>query len=268
MSVCGEYAGAAMAMLKRDASIYVSYRLRLASQLLATLFTLTIFFYVAKLVRSGAVGHHADYYAFVVVGIATLTVLDAALTVSQLVRMELVGGTFERLLISPFGPVAGAMSMAAFPIAFATLFAGLLLALAEVIFGVPIRVDGIPMALVVVALGGVAFAAIGLLFVGGLIAYKSAMGATWVLAALGLLGGIYFPVKLFPAWIGWASEVQPLTPAVDLLRHLLVGTPSTQPPWLELLKVSGFAAVLTPISAAVLWQAIKISRRRGTLMEY
>jgi ABC-type multidrug transport system permease subunit len=104
--------------------------------------------------------------------------------------------------------------------------------------------------------------------VGGLIAYKSAMGATWVLAALGLLGGIYFPVKLFPAWISWASQVQPLTPAVDLLRHLLVGTPSTQPPWLELLKVSGFAAVLMPISAAVLWQAVKISRRRGTLMEY
>jgi ABC-2 type transport system permease protein len=268
MNLWADYAGAAMATVRRDASIYLSYRLRFAAQLLATLFTLTIFFYVAKLVRSGAVGHNADYYAFVVVGIATMVVLEAALTVSQLVRMELVAGNFERFLISPFGPVAGAMSMAAFPIAFATLFAGIVLALAAAIFSVPIHVDGIPMALVVIALGGLAFAAIGLLFVGGLIAYKSAMGATWVIAALGLLGGIYFPVKLFPGWISWASEVQPLTPAVDLLRHLLVGTPSLQPPWLELLKLVGFASILTPISAAVLWQAVKISRRRGTLMEY
>jgi ABC-2 type transport system permease protein len=89
-----------------------------------------------------------------------------------------------------------------------------------------------------------------------------------VLAALGLLGGIYFPVKLFPAWISWAAEVQPLTPAVDLLRHTLVGTPSMQAPWFELLKLVAFAAVLMPISSLVLWQAVRISRRRGTLMEY
>jgi ABC-2 type transport system permease protein len=252
----------------RDASIYFSYRLRLAAQLLGTLFTLMIFFYVAKLVRADAVGHGADYYEFVVVGIATLAILEAGLTVSQLVRMELVAGNFERLLISPFGPVAGAMSMAVFPIAFATLFAGLILALAAVLFGVPIHIAGIPLGLVVVAFGGVAFAAIGLLFVGALLAFKSAMGATWVMAALGLLGGIYFPVKLFPEWIRWASEVQPLTPAADLLRHLLLGTPTTEAAWLELLKVAGFAAVLMPVAAAILWQAVKISRRRGTIMEY
>jgi ABC-type multidrug transport system permease subunit len=88
------------------------------------------------------------------------------------------------------------------------------------------------------------------------------------MAVLGLLGGIYFPIRLFPAWIHWASDVQPLTPAVDLLRHELVGSASLQAPWIELLKLTGFAVVLMPIAAAVLWQAVKISRRRGTLMEY
>lgn len=268
MMVWAHYARGTLATMRRDASIYFSYRLRLAAQLLGTLLTLTIFFYVAKLVRAGAVGHGADYYQFVVVGIATLAILEAGLTVSQLVRMELVAGNFERVLLSPFGPVAGAMSMAVFPIAFATLFSGVILALADVIFGVPVHIGGIPLALVAVAFGGVAFAAIGLLFVGALLAFKSAMGATWVMAALGLLGGIYFPVKLFPGWIRWASEVQPLTPAADLLRHQLLGTPSTQAAWLELLKLAGFAAVLMPIAGAILWEAVKISRRRGTIMEY
>ncbi len=268
MKVWAQYFDAALATMRRDASIYLSYRLRFASQILALLFTLTIFFYVSKLVRADAVGHRGNYYQFVVVGIVTLAVLESALNIAQLVRMELIAGNFERFLISPFGPVAGAMSMAVFPIAFATLFAGIMLALADALFGVPVHLGGIPLALVVAALGGVAFAAIGLLFVGGLIAFKSAMGATWIMAALGLLGGIYFPVRLFPGWIRWAADVQPLTPAVDLLRHQLVGAPSMQASWLELVKLAGFAAVLMPLAGVALWQAVKLSRRRGTMMEY
>jgi ABC-2 type transport system permease protein len=104
--------------------------------------------------------------------------------------------------------------------------------------------------------------------VAGLLAFKSATGATWVIASLGLLGGAYFPIKLFPSWIRWASEVQPFTPAVDLLRHLLLGTRPLQPVWLEFLKLGGFTAVLIPASTAVLWLAIQSSRRRGTIMEY
>ncbi len=268
MTVAAQYFQAMLATVQRDAAVFLSYRLRFATQVLSMLFTLTIFFYVAKLVRPDAVGAHGKYYAFVVVGIVTMAILTSALHLSELVRMELMAGNFERMLISPLGPVGGAMSMAAFPIAYSCVFAGMMLTLAAAFFGVPVHLAGIPLALLVAALGALAFGAIGLLFVGGLIAYKSAMGAAWVLAGLSLLGGIYFPVSLFPAWIRWAKDVQPLTPAVDLLRHLLVGTTSLQPVWLELVKLAGFALVLMPIAAAVLWQAVKISRRRGTIMEY
>jgi ABC-type multidrug transport system permease subunit len=227
-----------------------------------------MFFYVAKLVRADAVGPHGAYFAFVVVGIVTMAVLTSALNTAEVVRMELMAGNFERMLISPLGPVAGAMSLAIFPIAYSTLFAGTMLTLAVAFYGVPLDPAGIPLALPVAALGAVAFAGIGMIFVGGMLAFKSAMGSAWVIAGLGLLGGVYFPVKLFPGWIRWASEVQPFTPAVDLLRHLLVGVPSTQPVWLELLKIGGFTAVLVPGSAMILWFAVGLSRRRGTIMEY
>ena len=39
------------------------------------------------------------------------------------------------------------------------------------------------------------------------------------------------------------SEVQPFTPATDLLRHLLVGTPLEHPAAIELLKLVLFALV-------------------------
>lgn len=268
MTVCTQYVGAVLATAKRDAMIFASYRLRFISQVLAMLFTLTMFNYIAKLVRPNAVGPHGHYYAFVVVGILSTAILTAALSTSNLVRLELMQGNFERVVISPLGPVGGAISVAVFPVAYSVLFSGLMLGLAAGVFGIPLHLVDAPAAIAVATLGALAFASIGLLFVAGLLAYKSAAGTTWVLAALALLGGAYFPIRLFPGSIRWASNVQPFTPAVDLLRHVLVGAPSAEPVWLDLTKLAGFAAVLMPASAALLWLAVNVSRRRGTLMEY
>lgn len=268
MSLLGQYAGAVYATFRRDATVFLSYRLRIVSHILTMVFTLAMFWYISKLVRPSAVGPHGRYFAFVVVGLVTMSVLTSALTISEVVRAELLTGNFERMLISPLGPVGGVLAVAAFPITYATVFAGLMLSLAAGIFGVPIRPAGIAPALAVGVLGALAFASLGLIFVGGLLAYKSSLGASWVIAALGLAGGVYFPVTLFPGWVRWISDVQPFTPAVDLLRHVLVGTPALEPAWLELVKVAGFTAILMPFSASVLWSAVNVSRRRGTIMEY
>ncbi len=268
MGALAPYAGAVWATMKRDALIFVSYRLRVFSQVMAMLFSLLIFYYVGKLVPPGAIGPHGQYFAFAVVGIVTTAVLTSALGSAQVVRMELMQGNFERILISPLGPVWGVIAVAAFPIAYSTLFAGVMLAVASLAFGVPLLTGGIVPALGVGILGAACLAAIGLLFVAALIAFKSSLGASWVIAALSLIGGAYFPLRLFPGWIRWASDVQPYTPTVDLLRHLLIGTRPAEPVWLELVKLVGFAAVLMPLSVSVLALAVTVSRRRGTIMEF
>ena len=42
--------------------------------------------------------------------------------------------------------------------------------------------------------------------------------------------------------------MQPFTPAVELLRHYLVGTPMEDPAWVNVAKLVGFAVVLVPPS--------------------
>ena len=268
MALMAQYGGAVLATIRRDAMIFLSYRFRLVSQIVGMLFTLAIFFYIGKLIRPGAIGPHGDYFAYAVVGIVITSVLTSALTTATIVRMELMAGNFERILISPLGPVWGVISVAAFPILYATAFAGMMLGVAALVFGVPLRPEDIPQALGVGVLGAVSMGCIGLLFVGGLLAFKSALGAVWVIAGLSLLGGAYFPLRLFPSWIRWTSDVQPFTPTVDLLRHLLIGTRTLEPVWLELVKLVGFIVVLMPASVGVLWLAVHWSRRRGTIMEY
>jgi ABC-type multidrug transport system permease subunit len=268
MTVVSLYFGAVIATMKRDATIFLSYRLRFITQILGVLLSLITFYYIAKLVRPGAVGGRDDYYPFVVIGIVIMSVLTAALTTSQIVRMELMQGNFERTLISPLGAVGGVISLAAFPILYAMAFTTVTLMLSVLLFGVPLHLAGVPLALVVGALGTLGFACIGFLFVGTLLAFKSPVGPAWVVAGLALLGGAYFPTRLFPGWLRWVSEVQPFTPTVDLLRHLLIGTPALQPVWLGLLKLGGFAALLLPLSIGVVVLGVNHSRRRGTLMEY
>jgi ABC-2 type transport system permease protein len=62
--------------------------------------------------------------------------------------------------------------------------------------------------------------------------------------------------------------VQPFTPAVNLLRDLLVDMPTSTSPWLSLLKLVAFTAVLLPFATWVFARGVAMGQRRGTIIEY
>lgn len=260
----------AQAVLRRDFHLALSYRFQLAAGILAGLFTLTTFYYVSRLVRVGPFGSPDEYYAFVIVGILILQVLNSVLAgPPMLLRQELVAGTFERMAVSPFGPVGAVASMMLFPFVLSAVTASILLLFGVALFGVDLELSTTVLAVPAAVFGGLAFAPFGALLVALVLVVKqAAMGTTWVIALIALVAGIYFPVALLPGWISWASEVQPFTPAVDLLRHFLVGSPLRESAWATIAKIGGFSAVLLPLSLWVLAAAVGLGRRRGTITEY
>lgn len=266
----GPHASAAAAVLRRDFALFASYRMRFITTFFTTAVSLTLFYYVSRLVRSDRVGSPDDYYAFVVVGIIIFAVLTSTLTMPvATLRAELMAGTFERMVLSPFGPVRAVMSLMLFPLLLALVSSVLSLVYAGLVFGLDLRwpeaLAGLPLAL----LGALAFAPFGLLMTAAVVIFKQTnAGATFIITGVTLLAGIYFPVSLLPDWIEWASEVQPFTPAVDLLRHFLVDTPLRDPMLLELAKLALFAAVMLPLSIVALSAAVRRSRRLGTVIEY
>lgn len=266
----GPHASAAAAVLRRDFALFASYRMRFITTFFTTAVSLTLFYYVSRLVRSDRVGSPDDYYAFVVVGIIIFAVLTSTLTMPvATLRAELMAGTFERMVLSPFGPVRAVMSLMLFPLLLALVSSILSLVYAGLVFGLDLRwpeaLAGLPLAL----LGALAFAPFGLLMTAAVVIFKQTnAGATFIITGVTLLAGIYFPVSLLPDWIEWASEVQPFTPAVDLLRHFLVDTPLRDPMLLELAKLALFAAVMLPLSIVALAAAVRRSRRLGTVIEY
>jgi ABC-2 type transport system permease protein len=261
---------AGAAVVRRDLALMLSYRARFATQLLSAFFSLTLFYYLSRLVRVESFASPDAYYAFAVVGLVILQMLNSTLiTPPMTLRQELVAGTFERIVVSPGGPVAALAAMLVFPFVYALVLALVMVSFAALIFGLSVQWSTLPLVIPTAVLSALAFAPFGLLLLSVVLVFKQASGgATWIVAGLALVGGLYFPVTLLPNWIEWASEVQPFTPAVDLLRHLLVDTRLTDPVWLELLRLAGFAGVLLPLSYLCVGRAVERSRRTGTIIEY
>ncbi|MDQ3643829.1 MAG: ABC transporter permease [Actinomycetota bacterium] len=270
MSVAVMNAQAALAVMRRDFQILMSYRTQLISVVFGGFLTLTIFYYVSRLVSVGAFKSPDDYYAFVVVGIVILQMLQSVLVGPPAVlRQELLAGTFERIVLSPFGPVAGIVSMLLFPFVMALITGAVTLLFAIVVFGVDLELSSAPLAIPAAFLAGLAFAPFGVLLVAiVLIVKQAAVGTSFVIAAISLIAGFYFPTTLLPGWIEWASEVQPFTPGVDLLRHLLLGSAPRESTWLEVGKLVGFSAAMLPLSLGLLSLTVRVTRRRGTIIEY
>jgi ABC-2 type transport system permease protein len=270
VSRLGALASAAGGICKRDFLIFASYRTRVISTVFTTVVSLTLFYYVSRLVSSKRVGTPDEYYAFVVVGLVIFGLLTSTLSAPvATLRAELQAATFERMVLSPFGPVRSIASLLLFPLILGFATATVSLVYAAVAFGLDVRWETAAAAIPVGALGAAAFAPFGLFMTAAVVLYKQTnAGAAFIVTGFTFVAGVYFPVELLPGWIRWASDVQPFTPAVDLLRNVLVGTPLSGSAWGAALRLAAFTAVLLPLSLLTLRWAVGRSRRLGTIVEY
>lgn len=268
MSARHELSGA-VALVKRDVVIFTSYRVRFVAELVSAVLGVTLFYYVSRLVSGGLFETSDDYFAYAVIGVAVLQVLTACLvTLPQALRQELLTGTFERLLVSAFGPVQSLLAMSIFPFATALASASITVLYAAAVFGMPVSWSTMPLALPAAVLGYLAFLPFAVAVTAAVFLMKQVgAGAGLLITCLSLVAGVFFPVALLPGWIQWASEVQPLTPAADLLRYLVVGS-AIDSAWAAAVRLVLFAAVLVPASVLLLWTCLRYAQRRGTVLEY
>jgi ABC-2 type transport system permease protein len=257
------------AIIRRDAILFVSYRSQIVAQFIGPLFSITLFYYISHVLTSKTIHSPGGYFGFVIVGLVIVQILTISMGVMPVtVRQELVSGTIERFLVSAHGPINGIIGTMLFPLINAIFSGALLLTLAAVIFGLPLATTAV-LAIPVALLGTLAFMPFAFFLVALVMAFKQASSvAQFIVASIAIVGGLYFPISVLPGWIRWASDVQPFTPATDLLRHLIVDTPLAHPAGVELLKLVGFIAVLLPAGLLLLRASIRYGQRTGTVAEY
>ena len=269
MSLVRAVGAGAAAIVVRDFRIFTSYRMRFLSEIVSAVLGVTLFYFVSRLVTGGTFKSSDEYFGYAIIGLAMLEVMTAAIVVLPMsVRQELVAGTFERILVSPLGAVSGVLAMFVFPFLSAGVMATITISVGAIVFDLPIRWSTAVLAVPVALLGSLAFLPFAVLITGVVFVFKQAgVGAGFLVTCLSLIAGVFFPVALLPNWIEWTSEVQPLTPALDLLRHLVVGTPIDSV-WWPVFRLVAFTIVLLPLSILVLGGCLRHAQRQGTVLEY
>jgi ABC-2 type transport system permease protein len=257
------------AVFRRDLSVFLSYRARLLMRLTTGFVSVALFYYISRLVSVRQFSAD-EYFAFVVVGIAITEVVVSTLGALPVrVGQELYAGTFERLVMSPFGAVSGTVAMMMFPLLLAYMTAVTSIGFAAIVFGLPLHWSTVPFAIPTAVLASFAFIPFALLVCAAMMIFKQAASLAGLISTgLSFVGGFLFPVALLPGWIRWLSEIQPFTPAVELLRNLLVGTPMTQSYWTAFVKLAAFGVILFPIAVVTLRSCVQYAQRKGTVTEY
>ncbi|HVX07925.1 ABC transporter permease [Humibacter sp.] len=263
--------GALAAFVRRDWYAARSYRLPFALSLATPLFLMAIVFEAGKLIDRAPqrdVRLHHGYFAFVVVGMAVWQATFATLhSFANKLREEQGMGTFEALMATATSPGMIALGAAAYE-----LIQALVASVALILIGALAGADltGAPAALLVAFVELVVllavFAAVGVLVAAFTVVFKrGAVLAAMVAGICALLGGVYFPVSLFPRWAELLANALPFTWGVDALRDaLILGD-------LDLVRLAGLtacAAVTLPLALIVFDRSVDHARRRGTLTQF
>lgn len=250
-----------------------SYRLNLVLSCLGAAATVVPVYYVATALQGTMAhairGEAAGYFGFVVLGLVCYNLAVAAANgLPTAVASGIGAGTLETLLSTPAPTPAVLAGLSGYGLLWAGVRAGVLL-LGGMLFGVRLWWSGAPVALVVFALVVLAYLAVGMLESAMLVAFRVrtplVAGVTTVSA---LLGGVYYPTGVVPAWLARLTPFVPLTHGARAVRRLLLEGRGWMGVRGEVAMLALESAALVALGAAALALALRHARRAGTLGQY
>jgi ABC-2 type transport system permease protein len=222
----------------------VRLSLRTVDALLTSLFLPVVLMLVFVYLFGGAIRTGTAYVTYVVPGVILLCATFGSATTAVSVSADMAGGIIDRLrAMDVSGPALLAGHVAASVLrnlASTALVLAVGLAIGFRPHATPLdwlAAAGVLLAFVL-AMSWLA-AAIGLLARSP----EGANGATFVLMFVPYASSAFVPVATMPAWLQGFAGHQPVTPVIETLRGLLLGTPVGSQPWIALAWCAGILAV-------------------------
>jgi ABC-2 type transport system permease protein len=247
-----------------------SYRLALALDLVLGLLHLLLYYFISQTfedVPAENLGGAPSYFAFAAVGIAMVTVIDAATAaVSGRIREEQLTGTLEATVSQPVSITGLAAGMSGLPFLAAVIRAALYLLLGVLLLGLEFpEADWLGAALVL-AMSGIALSCLGIASAAMVMVVKRGDVVVAVsVFVLGLVSGAYFPVSVLPEWLEAVAKVMPPRFSFDGLRAALFEGSGWEG---DVLALAAFAVTLVPASLWAFAASMRTARRAGTIAEY
>lgn len=178
--------------------------------------------------------------AFVAPGVLALAVLSAAFTGQAIATgFERRYGVLKLLGATPLGR-GGLLAGKTLGVLVTELLQVVVLVVISVLLGWRPG-GGWGLAIPLLVLGTIAFSGLGLLLAGTLRAEATLGAANLLYLILLVLGGVAFPIRLFPGWLGIIASGLPITALTDGLRTAFSGSGGV--PWGDALILAVWAVV-------------------------
>jgi ABC-2 type transport system permease protein len=259
-----------VALVRRDYSIFSSYRFALGFDLLYGLIDLVIYYFISRTFKGAStadLGAAPTYFAFVTVGILiTLVVSAASAQVGLRLREEQLTGTLETLVAQPIRSWQIALGMAGWPFAFAVARGAFYLLIAATLLGVDVSRASWGGCVLVLLAAGFALLGLGIALGALVVAFKRGNNIVGLVSiALGFAGGAFFPLGVLPGWLEFIGKLLPTRFIFDGVRSaLFAGTGWGE----DALVLLGYSVIGLPLALWAFTRAINYARRRGSLAEY
>ncbi len=262
------------AYMKKEFLIEASYKFALALSILGIFTGMTTYFFIDRLfgrqMTPDLAPFGTPYFAYVLVGNAFFAYVGTAIGgMSRQIAEEQARGTLEAL----FGTMTKIWVLILAMTTWNTLYASAEVAIYFVIGGVGFGVDfsrtNWASLTSILGLVVVVFNSLGLLEAACILVFKRGAVVAWAFNGVwALLGGVFFPVTVFPAWLQRVSEWIPITHAVRGVELAIYqGTPVTKLAH-ELRMLALFGVALVPLSLFSWGWALRRARMEGSLSQY
>jgi ABC-2 type transport system permease protein len=238
----------ALTMAGRSIRLSMRHIDALLTSLMLPVLLMLVFVYLF----GGAIQTGTDYVTYVVPGVILLCAGFGSATTAVSVSQDMTGGIIDRLRSMDVGGPAVLAGHVAASVVRNVASTVLVLGVALLIGFRPsagpldwLAVAGVLLAFVV-AISWLS-AAIGLLAKSP----EAANGFTFIVMFLPYASSAFVPVDTMPSWIQGFAGHQPVTPVVESLRGLLLGTPVGSNPWTALAWCGAILAVSVALSGAL-----------------
>ena len=260
--------------LKRDFLINTSYRFSFMMDLGGIFFSTVTFFFIAKLFGASALpylkDYNADYFSFVLIGIAFSEYLSTSLnSFMDSIREEQITGTLENILLSPINIPSFVIAGSLWNFIFTSLRIACYLIIGWLLFGFDITRINYLSAFVVLILTILSFGSLGMLSASFIIIFKKGDPINFIFTNLSrFLAGVYFPITILPLWIRGISYFLPLTYALDAMRKAVLNNAGLLSLGYDLLALIVFIVLFLPLGMLSFRSALRRTKKEGSLLYF
>jgi ABC-2 type transport system permease protein len=232
--------------------------------------TLAITFIAKQVDQAGLAGGQSvqSLVLFLLLGTLVWAYLSAVLDdISLVVTWERWEGTIEHTLMAPVPRYLHLIGMAVFGMLHAIVRTLLIFAIALPFFDVSFAQANWPAAAMVVAVGSISIAGLGILagVLPLLYPERGTQMSFMVQAAVLLVSGVYYSVDVLPGWLQVFSVISPATYILDGIRGAIIDGDSITATAGTMGILAAFGAFLLPASIVVFTMAERWAKKTGRL---